>query len=52
MLTRTDTLMSQAETGKMHCVHLPCYGRLPPGVCVETTARRAFGSTRAQADRG
>ena len=22
--------MSQSETGKINCVHLPCYGRLPP----------------------
>ena len=46
MLTRTDTLMSQAETGKMHCVHRPCWGRLPPGVCDVITACRAFGSMR------
>ncbi|HUI97179.1 MAG TPA: hypothetical protein VLX44_15590 [Xanthobacteraceae bacterium] len=31
MSTRTDALVPQLETGKINCVHLPHYGRLPPG---------------------
>jgi hypothetical protein len=29
--TRTDALLSQLETGKINCVHLPHCDRLPPG---------------------
>jgi hypothetical protein len=29
--TRTDALLSQLETGKINCVHLPHCGRLAPG---------------------
>src|SRR4030088_2052196 len=47
MLARTDALMSQAETGKIkHCVHLPRYGRLSPGVCSLITAKGEFGSRK------
>ena len=32
-VTYTDALVSQRETGKISCVHLPCYDRLPPDAC-------------------
>jgi hypothetical protein len=43
MSTRTDALLSQLETGKIDCVHLPHYGRLSPGAGMQTNAGRAAG---------
>src|SRR5262245_64777143 len=40
--TRTDALLSQLETGKINCIHLPCCVRLPPGACLwDNAAARA-----------
>ena len=44
MSARTDALLSQAETGKMPCVHRRRCDRLSPGVCTMTMTQRAFGS--------
>src|SRR5262245_35804777 len=42
--TRTDALLSQLETGKINCVHLPRCDRLPPGVCAGITQAQAQSS--------
>src|SRR5262249_35428131 len=47
--TRTDALVSQPETGKISCVHLPCCGRLPHGACRKDNAR---GRPRLRPERG
>ena len=44
--TRTDALLSQLETGKINCVHLPRCDRLPPGVCIGITQIRPRSSDR------
>ena len=39
--TPTIALLPQSETGKINCVHLPRYGRLPPGARVRKRNRLA-----------
>jgi hypothetical protein len=43
--TRTNALLSQPETGKINCVRLPHYGRLPPGAYQKRTPQRSLGSS-------
>jgi hypothetical protein len=48
---RTDTLLSQAETGKITCVRRPRYGRLSPGAGYTKTRGDGRCSARGAEDR-